>query len=654
MSLKNVINEIRNIVNKALLDLNYDNINYDISEPPKSEFGDLTVNVAFLLSKRLGKSPNKIAQELVNESINIQLKNSNNYSFIQNAEAHPSGHVNFYINYSNFNKFILEIIKKERNLFPNLGVKSKITIEHTSVNPNKALHIGHLRNVVLGDSLYRLFRETNHEVIVLNYIDDSGVQVADLIVAFNFAGFNSESLDKSIKFDQYCGDIYVKINELYNTNVDLLEKRKLVIKEIEKGNTEISKFTNSIVEKIVKQQLLTCWRIKARYDLLVNESQILLSDLWKGTFNLLKQKSIIHFATEGKNLNCWLINDENNEEKVIVRSDKTATYIAKDISFAIWKLKLVKDPFIYKQFSIQWDNSILWNTILISANKDGLINKNNELLLLKQKPTLVITIIDSRQSRLQKIITNIIDKVDITSTKKYIYLGYEAVALSNETVQSIGFELEKINKKVIHMSGRKGIFINADMILDELYKKSYHEVKKRNPTWNDPIIEKTAEGIAVSAIRYNLIKQDLDKMITFDMKEALNLDGDTSLYLQYSYVRGIRILEKGNGFLPNFIEIEKNTDIKLNLLNHKTEIELIKEISKFYMIIEEAVSNLNPKIIAKYANKLSTKFNSFYESLPVLCEDYFLKINRLLLVKVFVVILSALFEILGIETLSRI
>jgi len=595
MSLKNVINEIRNIVNKALLDLNYDNINYDISEPPKSEFGDLTVNVAFLLSKRLGKSPNKIARELVNESINNQLKNSNNYSFIQNTEAHPSGHINFYINYNNFNKFILEIIKKERNLFPNLGMNSKITIEHTSVNPNKALHIGHLRNVVLGDSLYRLFRATNHEVIVLNYIDDSGVQVADLIVAFNFAGFNSESLDKSIKFDQYCGDIYVKINELYNTNVDLLEKRKLIIKEIEKGNTEISKFTNSIVEKIVKQQLLTCWRIKARYDLLVNESQILLSDLWKRTFNLLKQKSIIHFATEGKNINCWLINDENNEEKVIVRSDKTATYIAKDISFAIWKLKLVKDPFIYKQFSIQWDNSILWNTVLISEIKDGLINKNNELLLLKQKPTLVITIIDSRQSRLQKIITNIIDKVDKTSTKKYIYLGYEAVALSNETVQFIGFELEKINKKIIHMSGRKGIFINADIILDELYKKSYYEVKKRNPTWNNLIIEKTAEGIAVSAIRYNLIKQDLDKMITFDMKEALNLEGDTSLYLQYSYVRGIRILEKGNGFLPNFFEIEKNTDIKLNLLNHKTEIELIKEISKFYMIIEEAVSNLkNP------------------------------------------------------------
>ena len=654
MSLKNVINEIRKIVDQALLELNYDYIKYDISEPPKSEFGDLTTNVAFLIGKRNGKSPYIIAQELVYHSINYQIKNIKKYSLVQNAEAHSSGHINFKINYDNFNKFILEIVKQDRALFPDLGKNTRITIEHTSVNPNKALHIGHLRNVVLGDSLHRLFKSTNHQVVVFNYIDDSGVQIADLIVAFKFAGFNSENIDKSIKFDQYCGDIYVKINELYKTNLDLLDKRKLVIKEIEKGNTEIAEFTNYIVEKIVKQQLLTCWRIKARYDLLINESQILLSELWKNTFNLLKDNNIIYFSTEGKNINCWLIKDENNEEKVIVRSDQTATYIAKDISFAIWKLKLVKDPFIYKQFSIQWDNSILWETLLIPTSKDRVINKDNKLFLLEQKPTIVITIIDSRQSRLQKIITNIIDKVDKTNTKKYVYLGYEAVVLSNETVQSIGFEFEKINKKIMHMSGRKGIFINADIILDELYKKAYHEVKKRNPAWNDDIIDKIAEGIAVSAIRYSIIKQDLDKMITFDMKEALNLDGDTSLYLQYSYVRAIRILEKSNGFLSNLSRIETNSDINLNILNHKIEIELIKEISKFSMVIEEAVFNLNPKVIAKYANKLSTKFNSFYESLPVLCDDRFLKISRLLLVKVFVIVLTNLFDLLGIQTFSRI
>ncbi len=653
MSLKEVINEIRKIVNRSLLDLKYDAISYDVSEPPKTEFGDLTTNIAFLLGKKNHKKPYEIAKELVYNSINIQLKNIDKDSLILNAEAHPSGHINFNINYKNFNKFILEIVKQDNLSFPDIGKNSKIIIEHTSVNPNKALHIGHLRNVVLGDSLYRLFKLTNHEITVLNYIDDSGVQVADLIVAFKFAGFNYENIDKSIKFDQYCGDIYVKMNELYNTNLDLIEKRKFVIKEIEKGDTDIAEFTTFIVEKIVKQQLLTCWRVKARYDLLIIESQILLSKLWKNTFNLLKDNNIINFSSEGKNINCWVIKDENNEEKVVIRSDRTVTYIAKDISFAVWKLNLVKDPFTYKKFSIQWDNSILWKTMLKSESEDNLLN-NDKLFAIEQKPTMVITIIDSRQARLQKIISNIIEKIDDTNNKKYIYLGYEAVALSHETVQSIGFELEKINKKIIHMSGRKGIFINADIILDELYKKAYSEIKKRNPNWNDSITDKIAEGIAVSAIRYNLIKQDLDKMITFDMKEALNLEGDTSLYLQYSFARAIRILEKGNEFLPQFVLGKTNIDIKLDVLNHKTEIDLIKEISKFNIVIEEAIYSLNPKIIAKYANKLSTKFNSFYESLPVLCDDSFLKVGRLLLVKVFVIVLTNLFDLLGIQTLSRI
>ena len=655
MSLKEVINEIRKIINRSLLDLKYDAIDYDVSEPPKKEFGDLTTNIAFLLGKKSNKKPYEIARELVYNSINIQLNNNiDKDSLILNAEAHPSGHINFNINYKNFNKFILEIVKQDKLSFPDIGKNNKITIEHTSVNPNKALHIGHLRNVVLGDSLYRLFKLTNHEIIVLNYIDDSGVQVADLIVAFKFAGFNSENIDKSIKFDQYCGDIYVKMNELYNTNLDLIEKRKFVIREIEKGDTNIAEITNFIVEKIVKQQLLTCWRIKARYDLLINESQILLSKLWKNTFDLLKSNNIINYSSGGKNINCWVIKDENNEEKVVVRSDGTVTYIAKDISFAVWKLNLVKDPFTYKKFSLQWDNSILWKTMLKSENKkDDLLN-NNKLFPTEQKPTIVITIIDSRQARLQKIISNIIEKIDHTNNKKYVYLGYETVALSHETVQSIGFELGKTNKKIIHMSGRKGIFINADNILDELYKKAYSEVKKRNPDWNTSITDKIAEGIAVSAIRYNLIKQDLDRMITFDMKEALNLEGDTSLYLQYSFARAIRILEKGDEFLPKFVGGETNIDIKLDLLNHKAEIDLIKEISKFNIVIEEAVYTLNPKVIAKYANKLSTRFNSFYESLPVLCDDSFLKVSRLLVVKVFVIVLTNLFDLLGIQPLTRI
>lgn len=651
MTLKEVIHQIREIINKSLVDLKYETIEYDVSEPPKTEFGDLTTNIAFLLSKRMHKKPNEIARELVYNSINLQLKNMGNDSLILNADAHISGHINFNINYVNFNKFLLALVNKNKLLLPNIGQNKKIVIEHTSVNPNKALHIGHLRNVVVGDSLYRLFKMTNHKTIVLNYIDDSGVQVADLIVAFRFAGFNPDNMDKNFKFDQYCGEIYVKMNELYKTNLDLIEKRKLVIKEIEQGNTELAQFTNDIVEKIVKQQLVSCWRIKSRYDLMVIESQILLSKLWEKTLNLLKDRNIIHFSTEGKNINCWVIKDEHNEEKVVIRSDGTATYIAKDISFAVWKLNLVDDPFTYTKFSLQWDNSILWKSMLKSETTQNSLHENN-LVLGENSPSKVITVIDSRQARLQKIISSIISEID-PNIQNYIFLGYETVALSPYTVQAIGKELDEINKKVIHMSGRKGIFINADNILDELHKKAYSEIRKRNSDFDDTTTEEIAEGIAVSAIRYNLLKQDLDKMITFDMKEALNLDGDTSLYLQYSFARAMRILEKGRSTLEEFIN-KRNDNIRFDLLNHKIEVELIKEISKFNLIIEEALNSLNPKILAKYANKISTKFNLFYENLPVLGTDLFLKVNRLMLVRVFVNVLANLFEILGIESFSRI
>jgi arginyl-tRNA synthetase len=651
MTLKEVIHQIREIINKSLVDLKYETIEYDVSEPPKTEFGDLTTNIAFLLSKRMHKKPNEIARELVYNSINLQLKNMGKDSLILNADAHISGHINFNINYVNFNKFLLGLVKKNKLLLPNIGQNKKIVIEHTSVNPNKALHIGHLRNVVVGDSLYRLFKMTNHKTLVLNYIDDSGVQVADLIVAFRFAGFNPDNMDKNVKFDQYCGEIYVKMNELYKTNLDLIEKRKLVIKEIEQGNTELAQFTNDIVEKIVKQQLVSCWRIKSRYDLMVIESQILLSKLWEKTLDLLKVRNIIHFSTKGKNINCWVIKDEHNEEKVVIRSDGTATYIAKDISFAVWKLNLVDDPFTYTKFSLQWDNSILWKSMLKSETTQNSLHENN-LVLGENSPSKVITVIDSRQARLQKIISSIISEID-PNIQNYIFLGYETVALSPYTVQAIGKELDEKNKKVIHMSGRKGIFINADNILDELHKKAYSEIRKRNADFDDTTTEEIAEGIAVSAIRYNLLKQDLDKMITFDMKEALNLDGDTSLYLQYSFARAMRILEKGRSTLEEFIN-ERNDNIRFDLLNHKIEVELIKEISKFNLIIEETLYSLNPKIVAKYANKISTKFNLFYENLPVLGTDLFLKVNRLMLVKVFVNVLANLFDILGIESFSRI
>ncbi|MDP8942183.1 MAG: arginine--tRNA ligase, partial [Thermoproteota archaeon] len=283
-----LVNEIRQVVTNSLINLNYVHQDFDISESPRKEFGDLSCNVAFLLSKHLRRRPLDIANEIIEAELTPYIekkKATNSLSFILSVESHPSGYINFRANISNLASWTLnEVLKNSKYGFNNLGEGQRIIIEHTSINPNKALHVGHMRNVVIGDILYRIFRATNYEVIVLNYIDDSGLQVADIVVGFRFAGLPLYPKDKTIKFDQYCGDeVYVKINEMYKDDKYLEEKRRLVLKEIELGTSEIAKFASEITMRVLKDQLKTCWRMKAHYDLLNFESHIVTSKLWSQT-----------------------------------------------------------------------------------------------------------------------------------------------------------------------------------------------------------------------------------------------------------------------------------------------------------------------------------------------------------------------------------
>ncbi|MDR4510958.1 MAG: arginine--tRNA ligase [Nitrososphaeraceae archaeon] len=657
MTLSSVIKEINNLLDLTFSELQYPKIEYEVTEPPLKEFGDLTTNIAFLLAKKTKKKPSFIAREIVEKIIvpRIEFINKNDVSVLQLAEAHPAGHINFKINYHIFSKFLVKLIEREEFGFLNIGKGKTIRIEHTSVNPNKPLHIGHLRNIVIGDTLYRLFKCTNHNVHVLNYIDDSGVQVADIIVAFLFKGFESKSINKNLKFDEYCGEIYSKINDIYQVETSLINKRNFIIKQIEEGNNKVSEFTWKIVKEVLLEQLKTCWRIKARYDILNIESQIIASGLWDKTFELLKQKDIIKYVTDGKNKNCWVFKPEREEEKVLVRSDGTATYVAKDIPYALWKLSIFNDPFRYVFFAEQWDGTTLLKTEILKngsinqiENKDKIENNTLEEILIQPKKKIdkVITIIDSRQARLQNILLEIIKRLDSTK-QEYCYLNYETVALSQQTVKEIGLGLQNENKRVIHMSGRKGIYISGDYILDQLRKKSAKEIKSRNSTMTEKDIDFIAEKIAISALRYSLIKRDRDKMITFDMQEELKLDGDTSLYLQYSYARAIRILEKAE-----HLTIQK--PVNLGLLNKDIEKEIIKEILKYDIIIEKAIETLSPKILARYANELAAKFNVFYESVQVLqVENIDLKLARLSLVKSFTILFRGIFLLLGIEVLNK-
>jgi arginyl-tRNA synthetase len=664
MTFRCIINEIRQELISSLEKLGYHDHDqeqqqkFDITEPARNEYGDLACNVAFQLSKTAKKRPIEIANEIVEKHLKPYIsekeKKERNSSFILSAETHPSGYINFRINFAKLATSTLHPVIDDPNFgFLDLGDNKHVLIEHTSVNPNKALHIGHVRNMVIGDTLYRIMKATNHNTSVLNYIDDSGLQVADIIVGFKFAGFplpqpaisgassssgitTNNNNSKFAKFDHYCDEVYVKVNELYQTDKSLEEKRQLVLSEIEKGTSEIAKFSSEITMRVLLDQLKTSWRMKARYDLLNFESHIIHSKLWIRSFELLKERGICQLETSGKNNGCWVLKMEGEDDKVITRSNGTTTYIAKDIPYAAWKLGIVADPFYYYKFADQWDISSLWATTL---DVERATNNHPQF----SPADIAITITDVRQDRLQRLISKVLSQLYNTNAKEYHHLGYESVSLSSDTAKMLGLDLG--DKKFVHMSGRKGINIDADYVLERLHDKAYQEVKKRNPNLSQKLLDEIAEEIAVSALRYNLIKQDLAKMITFDISESLNLEGDTGPYLQYAYARSQHILQKSN---------QNYSERKFETLSSEQEHTLIKEIAKFDIILQEAVKNLNPKLIAKYAYGLATEFNLFYEKLPVLREkDSQTMHARLVLVKAFGVTLRKALNLLGVTPLDK-
>ncbi len=625
MTIRLLVNEIKLNINQICDRLGYSQVEFEISEASRQEFGDISCNIGFLLAKQLKRKPIDIVTILAEEYKKIQ-----SY-FVSDVLAHPSGYLNFFINYSSFIYTVIQsAIRKDYGKI-DIGKNSKIVVEHTSVNPNKALHIGHVRNIVIGDTLVRILRKAAYEVNVINYVDDSGVQVADIIVGFKYGGFSKDPPEGQ-KFDHYCGDVvYVNITKLYETDKFLLEKRSKILQELEDGTSDIAKFGDEITRRVLEEQIKTCWRLGAEYDCLNFESQIVRSKIWKIAFEKMKTMGIIELEKEGKNIGCWVIKGESDEDKVLVRSNGTATYIAKDIPFAAWKLGILEDPFYYRQYSLQRTGRILWQTTLEKTETTMSFAGN-----------IVITIIDSRQSRLQEIITRIMS--DFTSGQEsYLHLGYETVTLSSETASMLNLET---GGKDVQMSGRKGLYVNADYILDVLGVRTYEEAKKRNPDLDELDLVKISEMVAIGAIRYSMIKQDLDKIITFDLTESLSLEGDTGPYLQYAYARAIRILEKAEK-VPMF-------NISFDLLNTEYEKHLVKMIGKFDIQIEDAVKNFSPKIIAKYCYQLSVSFNAFYEHVKVLNAGSESLINaRLCVVYAFKETLGKAFELLGIGSPDR-
>ena len=663
MIVENVIYEIDRFLEGVLefYNLTKSEVNFEISEPHVKDFGDFSTNICFLLTKKLKKSPYEIADHIVNTILPVSNTLTKRNGLIESVSFVNPGFINFRINNKEFVREFFKAVGNNPKFEPEnetvSNSKELILIEHTSVNPNKALHVGHLRNAVIGDCLYRILKKAGKDVRVINYIDDSGVQVADIIVGFKHAGLpisvdDQESSEEKTKFDHYCGsEIYVKTNDLYKSRPDLELKRKKILKELEDPESETSQFTKTIVDRVLKDQLETSWNMRCRYDLLSFESQIVQSNLWTDIFSILRDKQLIKYEKVGKNAGCWVYKSANEGDKIVVRSDLTLTYFAKDIPFAVWKLGYLRNPFDYVFYANQWDASILYKTNIekIQDEKLGYDSSfSKEPIIDFDRVSKVITIIDSRQERLQNLLVEILGKLGMDS--KYRYLGYEPVTLSQSSLDSLGISGE--DKNSLHMSGRKGIYIEADMALSILQERAKVETKNRNPELSEEEITSISKEISISAIRYFFIKIDLGKMITFDINESLSLEGDTASYIQYAYARGKRIEAKNNeaSFLRKQDKIDNIIETDFSL----TEIDLIKHICKYDMELKQAANNIDPKVLSKYLFQLATMFNNFYEKSPILKEkNEMLATYRALILNSTLEILKICMNLIGITPLMR-
>lgn len=623
--------EVEEVLADACKATGYSSAEVEVGVPPNETYGDISSAVPLRLAKETGDKPGDVAVAIASKAVGLVKKSK----YIGSVAPHRGGYLNFSLNRP---RFVSDAVRAV--LSGDLGAtKDKgrtIAVEHTNVNPNKALHIGHARNLVLGDSLVRVMRYLGHEVQALNYIDDSGAQVADIIVGFKFLGLPDEA-PPGVKYDIYCGDnVYTRVNREYAANPTLKEKQSLVLKEIEKGSGEIADYTRSIVRKILAAQLSTCWRMGATYDLLNWESQLVHSQMWDRIFEDLKKSGQVKYQDTGENKGCWVIPDpETGEEKVVVRSDGTVVYVAKDIPYAAWKIGLIPDPFGYEVFSSAQPEGVLYSTTL-----DGRKSK-----VRFGGVQLAVSVIDTRQSYLQRIVAKVLDKLHQGSSSRYLHRSYEVVSLSKKTASALGFQIEG---EFAHMSGRKGLYVNADTMLDKLVEKAKEETKKRNLSESDKWVSEVAEAVAVAALRYELLKQDPDKMIIFDIEDALQFQGDTGPYLLYTYARARRILDKTEG-APR---IDESAASKLT---KPQEVRLAKKMSMLDMSADTAGEFLSPKEIARFAHDLAVAFNDFYESVPVNKEpDGPTRDARLALVDAASRVLAESMRLMGVPVKDRI
>jgi len=588
--------------------------------PPKMSMGDLATPLPLELARQLKKPPREVAQGIL-DGLTLP-------AVVKSATVEGPGYINFRLDRSLFTlAWIGNVMPRPE------ATGERVIVEHTNINPNKAAHIGHLRNAVLGDTLVRCLRWLGSKAETQNYIDDTGVQVADVVVGFErLLGEKIEDVQKhiddpSLSFDYFCWDLYSRTSGYYQENKEAVEWQRETLHRIEHGEGETARLAAVVAEAVVRRHLKTALRLGIEYDLLVKESDIIKLRFWERAFELLKDSGSVILETEGKHKGCWVMRLSDSKEfegmeepdKILVRSNGTVTYVGKDIAYQLWKFGLIDRTFGYREFTRYPDGRIVWETTSgndssSSAPSFGHANR-------------VINVIDSRQAYLQKIVKEGLRLLHHEKeADRSIHFAYEMVALTPATALALGIAVkpEDQQKAFLEMSGRKGLGVKADDLLDALEKKALEAIEAnadRTVEGEERDGERLSREIAIGALRYFMLKYGRNKVIAFDFEEALTFEGDSGPYLQYSTVRSENIFRKmRERGVDALLDGEALDRMPLGGEIVDDMWEIVRLSAQTGEIVQRSVDSLELSTLTHHALELAQKFNSFYHKFPILNE----------------------------------
>ena len=626
--------------------------------PKRSSLGDLALPVCFGLAKILRRPPRAIAEELIAELPPVP--------GICSLEVAGGGYINARFDRAAYARSVFAGSK------PEVAGTTKVIVEHTNINPNKAAHIGHLRNAVLGDTLVRMLRALGRPVEVQNYIDNTGVQVADVVAAFYFlqgdrqADVEALVRDPAIRFDYYCWDLYAAISRHYKDDEEAHAWRASTLQALESGQGELAELGTLVADAIVACHLATMRRVDVVYDVLPRESEILQLRFWTTAFELLRSRGAIVLETRGKNAGCWVMPGERfraapaaggagrgtrpradaeaGAAKVIVRSDGTVTYVGKDIAYQLWKFGLLEGrDFRYEPLPTP-DGRRLWVTSSEGGSPDAPRFGSGRQ---------VYNVIDVRQSYLQDVVRAALEALGYEEQAAgSIHFDYEMVALSPRCCAELGIELteEERAKPYIEVSGRKGLGVKADDLLDLLVETALGEVRTRHEQLDDGEQQAIAEQIAVGALRYFMLRFTRNTVIAFDFQEALAFEGETGPYLQYAAVRARNILRK----YARPVEALPPFEVLKRQLADEQLWQLVLALSRSHWTVARAVESGEPAQLARHAFQAAQAFNNFYHQSSILKErDPERQAVQLAIVRLALRELSGMMRVMGMPVPER-